>query len=88
MHSWQGGVGILTTMTMATTTAGERVDSDEDNNTTKTTKARSIDLIFDTTTNLWSDAFLAGRGGNFDNDDEGLNDHKDNDNDGSERGQQ
>ena len=31
--------------------------------------------FFDTTTNLWSDAFLAGRGGDFDNDDEGHNNH-------------
>ena len=63
MHSWQGGVGILTTMKTAQTMAGERVDSDEDNDTTKTPTARSIDLIFDTTTNLWSDAFLAAKGG-------------------------
>jgi hypothetical protein len=75
-------------MTTATTMAGERVDSDEDNNTTKTTKVRSNDLIFDTTTNLWSDAFLAGRGGDIDNDYKGLNNHKDNDNNGGERGQQ
>ena len=33
--------------------------------------------FFDTTTNLWSDAFLAGRGGDFDNDDDGNNDNKD-----------
>ena len=46
MHSWQGGVGIPMTMTTATTMAEERVDSDKDDNTTKTTKARSIDLIF------------------------------------------
>jgi hypothetical protein len=44
---------------------------------------------FDTTTNLWLDAFLAGRGGEFDDDDDsnndqkdGNNDHKDYDNDG------
>ena len=52
--------------------------------------------FFDTTINLWSDAFLAGRGviltmitmattttktrGDFDNDDDGNNDHKDDDN--------
>ncbi len=35
-----GRGGDLTIMTTATTMAGERVDSDEDNNTTKTAKAR------------------------------------------------
>ena len=65
------------TMTMATTMAGERVDSDKDDDTTKTPTARSIDLIFDTTTNLWSDAFLVGKGCDFNNDDDtGNNDHK------------
>ena len=55
------------------------------------------DLIFDTTTNLWLDAFLAGRGviltmmttatmttkmrGDFDKDDHSNNNHKDDDND-------
>ena len=49
---------------------GERVDSDEDNDTTKTPTARTtLTSLFDTTTNLWLDAFLAGRGGDFDNDD-------------------
>ena len=58
---------------------GERVDSDEDDDTTKTPTARTMATsFFDTTTNLWSDAFLAGRGGDFDNDDDGNNDHKDN----------
>ena len=37
--------------------------------------------FFNTTTNLWSDAFLAGRGGDLDNNDDGNNDHKDDDND-------
>ena len=65
-------------MKIATTMAGEKVDSDKDDNRTKTPTARSIDLIFDTTTNLWSDAFLAGKGGGFNNDDDdGNNDHKD-----------
>ena len=46
----------MTTKTTTTTTVNEDNDKHtygEDNN----------DLIFDTTTNLWSDAFLAGRGG-------------------------
>ena len=59
----------MTTIKTATTMAGERVDSDEDNDTTKTPTARSIDLIFDTPTNLWSDAFLAGNGVDFNNHD-------------------
>ena len=58
------------------------------------------DLIFYTTANMWLDAFLAGRGGDFDNDDDGNNnckdndnddgeqDHKDNNNDNGEQGQQ
>ena len=44
--------------------------------------------FFDTTTNLWSDAFLAGREGDFDDEDKGINDHKDDDKDGGEQGQQ
>ena len=45
---------------------------------------RTSTSFFDTTTNLWADAFLAGRwGGDFD-DDDGNNDHKDNYNDNSE----
>ena len=32
--------------------------------------------FFDTTTNLWSDAFLVRRGGDFDDDDNGNSDHK------------
>ena len=63
----------MTAMKTATTMAGERVDSDEDDNTTKTLTARSIDLIFDTPTNLWSDAFLAGNGVDFNNDDDNGN---------------
>ena len=43
--------------------------------------------FIDTTTNLWSDAFLAGKGGYFADDDDGNNDHKDNDNNEGERGQ-
>ncbi len=62
--SWQGGRVILTTMTTATTMAGERVDSDKDDNKDPNGEDTD-DLIFDTTTNLWSDAFLAGRGGYF-----------------------
>ena len=49
-------------MMMATATVNKDNDKDtngKDNN----------DLIFGTTTNLWSDAFLAGRGGYFDDDD-------------------
>ena len=40
----------------------------------KTQTARTTPTSFlDTTTNLWTDAFLAGRGGDFDNDDDGNN---------------
>jgi len=49
--------------------AGERVDSDEDDNKDHNGEDTD-DLIFDTTTNLWSYAFLAGRGGYFDDDDD------------------
>ena len=48
-------------MMMATTIAGERVDFDEDDDKDPNGKDND-DLIFDTTTNLWSDKFLAGRG--------------------------
>ena len=66
---------FLTMMTTATTMAGERVDSDEDNDTTKTPMERKTSTsLFDTTTNLWSDAFLAGRGGDFNDDEDGNND--------------
>ena len=58
----------VTTTTKTTTTTAVN----EDNN--KVTNGKNNDyLIFDTTTNLWSDAFLAGRGGDFDNDDKGNN---------------
>ena len=33
----------------------------------------NINLIFDTTTNLWSDSFLERRGGDFKDDDNGNN---------------
>jgi hypothetical protein len=36
-------------------------------------------LFLNTTTNLWADAFLAGRVGDFDEDDNGNNDLKEND---------
>ena len=36
---------------------------------TEMTARTTTTSFFDTTTNLWSDAFLAGRGGDFDNDD-------------------
>ena len=70
MHSWQGGGVILTMMTKVTmttkmtTTTAMNEDNNEDTN-----GKNNGDLIFDTTTNLWSDAFLAGRGGDFDNND-------------------
>ena len=71
--------GIWATMTRATTTTKTTTMTtvNEDNN--KDTKGEDKDdLIFDTTTNLWSDAFLAGKGGGFNNDDDyGNNDHKD-----------
>jgi len=47
----------------------QRVDSDKDDNKDPNGKDND-DLIFDTTTNLWLDAFLAERGGYFDNDDD------------------
>ena len=72
MHSWQGGGLISTMMTTATTMSGRGVDSDEDNDEDPNGKDHN-DLIFDTTINLWPDAFLAGRGGDFDNDDDGNN---------------
>ena len=40
----------------------QRVDSDKDDDKDPNGEDND-DLIFDTTTNLWSDAFLAGRGG-------------------------
>ena len=53
--------------------------------TTNTPTARTTRTsFFDTTTNLWSDAFLAGMGGDFDDDDEGNNSHKDDNNDDDE----
>ena len=55
---------ISATMTTATTMAGERVDSDEDDDNDPNGEDND-DLIFNTTTNLWSDAFLKGRGGDF-----------------------
>ena len=74
MHSWKGG-GVISTMmttvtttTKTTTTTTVNKDKDEDNS------KDNGDLIFDTTTNLWSDAFLAGRGSDFVNDDDGNND--------------
>ena len=42
-------------------------DKDEDKERTTTTS------FFITTTNLWSDAFLAGRGGDFEIDDNNNN---------------
>ncbi len=41
--------------------AVERVDSDQDDDKDPNGEDND-DLIFDTTTNLWADAFLAGRG--------------------------
>jgi hypothetical protein len=48
-------------------------DNNEDTN-----GKNNYGLIFYTTNNLWEDAFLAGRGGDFDDDDEGNNSHKHN----------
>ena len=60
--------------------------------TTKTpmamTAMKTMTSFLDTTTNLWVDAFLAGRVGDFDKDDGGKNNHKDDDNDDDEQGQQ
>ena len=60
----EGGV-ILMTMTTATTMAGEGVDSFEDNDKDPNSNDAmdNNDFIFDTTTNLWLDEFLAGTGG-------------------------
>jgi hypothetical protein len=45
---------------------------------TKTLTAMTMTTsFFDTTTNLWSDAFLARRGGDFNYDDYGNYDQKD-----------
>ena len=65
------------TMMTATMMAGERVDSDKDDDTTKTQTARTrLTSSFDTTTNLWS---IPGReGDDFDDDYNGNNDHEDN----------
>ena len=81
MNSWQRGGVIWTMMTTATTTEKRRVDfednddnddgnndhKDDDNNDTSTTSTS----LFDITTNPWLDAFLEGRGGDFNNDDNG-----------------
>ena len=45
----------------------------EDGNDEDPNSKDSNDHIFDTTTNLWSDAFLAERGGDFNNDDNSNN---------------
>ena len=76
MHSWQGGRGIWTMMTMATTTSNTTMVNnynDKDPNCED-----NEDPIFDTTTNLWSDAFLAKRVDSDKDNDEDLN-GKDND---------
>ena len=72
MHSWQRGGMILTMMTTETTTTKTTTTTtvNEDNDK-YTIGEENDDLIFDTTTNLWSDAFLAGRVGDLDNDDNG-----------------
>jgi hypothetical protein len=64
---------ILTTMTTATTMAVERVDFDQDDKKDPNGKDND-NLIFDTTTNLWADAFLAGRVVVSNGDDNGNND--------------
>ena len=48
-------------MTTATTMAGERVYSNKDNDKDPNGK-ETLTSFIDTTTNLWLDAFLAGRG--------------------------
>ena len=84
----EGGKFISMTMTTATTMVGERVDSAVDNNTTKTPTARTtLTSLFDTTTNLRLDTFLAGRGVDCYDDDDGNNNHKDDNNNEGERGQ-
>ena len=80
-------MATITTKTMTMMTINE--DDNEDTN-----GEDNDNLIFDTTTNLWSDAFLAGSGvdltmmttettttktrGDFDDHDNGNYDHKDN----------
>jgi hypothetical protein len=51
MHSWQGGGEFISmTMTTAKTMVGERVDTDEDDDTTKNPTARTTSTsLFDTT---------------------------------------
>ena len=61
MHSRQGGRVILTMMTTVTTTT--KTTTVNKDNGKDTNGEDNNDLIFDTTTNLWSDAVLDGRGG-------------------------
>ena len=68
MHSWQGGGVISTTITTTKTrTKKDNDDSDNDDvvdkdNDNDPNGEDNYDLIFGTTTNLWSDAFLAEGG--------------------------
>ena len=76
-HSWQGGWLFSTTMTTATTTTKTitttmvNEDNDKDPNSED-----NDNLIFDTTTNLWLDAFLVRRGGEYGDDDDCNSDDK------------
>ena len=61
--AWRGG-GVSKMMTTATTTTKTTTmkDDNDTRTTTKTPTARTTtNSFFDTTTNLWLDAFLAGR---------------------------
>ena len=54
MHSWQGREGYFDNDDNS-----NNDHKDDDNDNARTT----LTSLFDTTTNLWSDAFLEGRGG-------------------------
>ena len=54
MHSWQGRGGVFDN-----NKNGNNELRDNDNNSARTT----LTSFFGTTTSLWSDAFLAGKGG-------------------------
>ena len=62
---------MMTTVTTATKTK-TTMTMNEDNDKETNGKDNKI-LFFDTTTNLWSDAFLAERGGDFEDYDKGNN---------------
>jgi hypothetical protein len=69
-----GRGGIWKTMPTATTTTKTITTTMVNEDNGKDPNSEDNDnLIFDTATNMWLDAFLAGRGGDFVNDDNGNN---------------